>query len=68
MEISKGQWIIIIILVLSFIAMAGFVAFALAAILSFGPAYLYLKSIRNAEETDREPWSAIRVTFVWGGV
>ena len=68
MEISKGQWIIIIILVLSFIAMAGFVAFVLAAILSFGPAYLYLKSIRNAEETDREPWSAIRVTFVWGAV
>ena len=68
MEISKGQWIIIIILGLSFIAMAGFVAFVLAVILSFGPAYLYLKSIRNAEETDREPWSAIRVTFVWGAV
>ena len=68
MEISKGQWIIIIILGLSFIAMAGFVAFVLATILSFGPAYLYLKSIRNAEETDREPWSALRVTFVWGAV
>ena len=50
------------------IATAGFVAFSLAAVLSFGPAYLYLKSIRNAEETDREPWSALRTVFVWGAV
>ena len=68
MEITRGQWIIIILLTLSFIAMAGFVAFGLAAALSFGPAYLYLKSIRNAEETDREPWSALQTTFVWGAV
>jgi len=68
MEISRGQWIIIIILTLSFIATAGFVAFVLAAVLSFGPAYLYLKSIRNAEETDREPWSALQTVFVWGAV
>ena len=68
MEISRGQWIIIILLTLSFIAAAGFIAFAIAAILSFGPAYLYLKSIRNAEETDREPWSALQTVFVWGAV
>ena len=68
MEISRGQWIIIIILTLSFIATAGFVAFVLAAVLSFGPAYIYLKSIRNAEETDREPWSALQTVFVWGAV
>ena len=68
MEISRGQWIIIILLTLSLIATAGFVAFSLAAVLSFGPAYLYLKSIRNAEETDREPWSALRTVFVWGAV
>ena len=68
MEITRGQWIIIILLTLSFIATAGFVAFGLAAALSFGPAYLYLKSIRNAEETDREPWSALQTTFVWGAV
>ena len=68
MEISRGQWIIIILLTLSFIAAAGFIAFAIAAILSFGPAYLYLKSIRSAEVTDREPWSALRTAFVWGAV
>ncbi|OIR20863.1 MAG: hypothetical protein BEU01_03355 [Marine Group III euryarchaeote CG-Epi4] len=68
MEITRGQWIIIILLSLTFIATAGFIAFALATVLSFGPAYLYLKSIRNAEETDREPWSALRTVFVWGAV
>ncbi|MDG1544707.1 MAG: PrsW family intramembrane metalloprotease [Candidatus Poseidoniia archaeon] len=68
MEITRGQWVIIVLLTLSFIATAGFVAFSLAAVLSFGPAYLYLKSIRNAEETDREPWSALQTVFVWGAV
>ena len=68
MEITKGQWIIIILLTLMFVAMAGFVAFVIAVVLSFGPAYLYLKSIRNAEETDKEPWSALRTTFIWGAV
>ena len=68
MEITRGQWIIIILLTLSFIATAGFIAFATAAILSFGPAYLYLKSIRNAEETDKEPWSALQTVFIWGAV
>ena len=68
MEISRGQWIIIILLTLSFVAMAGFIPFVIAVVLSFVPAYLYLKSIRNAEENDREPWSALRTTFVWGAV
>ena len=68
MEITRGQWIIIILLTLSFIATAGFIAFATAAVLSFGPAYLYLKSIRNAEETDQEPWSALQTVFIWGAV
>ncbi len=68
MEISRGQWIIIILLTLSFIGMAGFIPFVIAVVLSFVPAYLYLKSIRNAEEMDREPWSALRTTFVWGAV
>ena len=48
--------------------MAGFIPFVIAVVLSFGPAYLYLKSIRNSEETDKEPWSALRTTFVWGAV
>tara|TARA_Y100001970_G_scaffold203770_1_gene248068 strand:+ start:577 stop:1527 length:951 start_codon:yes stop_codon:yes gene_type:complete len=48
--------------------MAGFIPFVIAVVLSFVPAYLYLKSIRNAEEMDREPWSALRTTFVWGAV
>ncbi|GIR28050.1 MAG: hypothetical protein CM15mP42_10000 [Methanobacteriota archaeon] len=68
MEITRGQWIIIILLTLSFIATAGFIAFATAAVLSFGPAYLYLKSIRNAEETGKEPWSALQTVFIWGAV
>ena len=68
MEITRGQWIIIILLTLSFIGMAGFIPFVIAVVLSFGPAYLYLKSIRNSEETDKEPWSALRTTFVWGAV
>ena len=68
MEITRGQWIIIILLTLSFIATAGFIAFVTAAVLSFGPAYLYLKSIRNAEETDKEPWSALQTVFIWGAV
>ena len=68
MEITRGQWIIIILRTLSFIATAGFIAFATAAVLSFGPAYLYLKSIRNAEETDKEPWSALQTVFIWGAV
>ncbi len=68
MEITRGQWIIIILLTLSFIATAGFIAFATAAVLSFGPAYLYLKSIRNAEENEREPWSALQTVFIWGAV
>ena len=50
------------------VAIAGFWAFALAAILSFGPAYFYLKSIRDAEKIDKEPWGALRLAFIWGAV
>ncbi len=68
MTLSKWQWIILILLVLSFIAMGGVFGFVLASLLSFIPAYYYLKSIRNAEEEDIEPWSALGTAFAWGAL
>jgi len=68
MELSKKQWIFVVILVLSFIGMGGVAGFIFAAVLSFVPAFFYLRSIRNSEEKDREPWDALKLAFAWGAV
>jgi len=68
MKLSKRQWFILIILVLGFVASSGILPFVFATILAFIPAYYYLKSIRNTEEKDVEPWEAIWTAFVWGGL
>ena len=68
MELSKKQWIFVVILVLSFIGMGGVAGFIFAAVLSFVPAFFYLRSIRNSEENDREPWDALKLAFAWGAV
>ena len=68
MELSRKQWIFVVILVLGFIAMGGVAGFIFAAILSFVPAYYYLRSIRNAEKTDKEPWDALKLAFAWGAI
>lgn len=68
MEISRTQAVFILFIILMMIGIGGFWPLVVATILSFGPAYLYLKSIRNAEEKDREPWSAVRTAFIWGAV
>jgi RsiW-degrading membrane proteinase PrsW (M82 family) len=43
-------------------------AFIGASLIAFIPAYMYLKSIRNAEQYDREPWGALRIAFAWGAI
>ena len=68
MSLSRKQWIIVIILSLSFIAAAGVLPFLFATILAFIPAYYYLKSIRNSEEEDVEPWATLWTAFAWGGI
>ena len=68
MQLSKKQWFILIILVLGFVGTSGILPFVFAAILAFIPAYYYLKSIRNTEEKDVEPWETIWTAFVWGGL
>ena len=68
MEISKRQWVFILLIVLMLVGIGGFWPFVIASVLSFGPAYLYLKSIRNSEKKDKEPWSAVKTAFIWGAV
>ena len=60
MVLSRKQWVFVIILVLTFIGMGGVAGFVFAATLSFVPAYYYLRSIRNSEEKDREPWDVLK--------
>ena len=67
-KLSKKQWFILIILVLTFIAMGGVLGFVFASLLSFVPAYFYLKSIRNSEKADVEPWETVGLAFVWGAL
>ena len=67
-KLSKKQWFILFLLVLTFIAMGDPVAFFLASILSFIPAYFYLKSIRDSEKKDVEPWETLGLAFVWGAL
>ena len=68
MKLSKKQWLILILLVLGFIATGGVIGFVFASLLSFIPAYYYLKSIRTAEKTDVEPWSTLGTAFAWGAL
>ena len=68
MELSRKQWIFVVILVLGFIAMGGVAGFLFAAILSFVPAYYYLRSIRDSEKKDKEPWDALKLAFAWGAI
>ena len=67
-KLSKKQWFILFILVLTFIAMGGVWGFVFASLFSFVPAYFYLKTIRNSEKTDVEPWETIGLAFVWGAL
>ena len=68
MQLTKRQWFILIILVVGFVAAAGVFPTIFAALLSFVPAYYYLKSIRHSEEKDVEPWETLRLAFVWGAL
>ena len=68
MSLSRKQWFILIILSLGFIGAAGFLPFVFATILAFVPAYYYLKSIRNSEEGNVEPWETLWTAFFWGGL
>jgi len=68
MELSRKQWVLVVTLCLLFIAMGGVAGFLFAAILSFVPAYYYLRSIRNSEVKDKEPWDALKLAFAWGAI
>ena len=68
MTLSRGQWIILIILIASLIGAQGFLPFLFATVLAFIPAYYYLRSIRNAEKEDVEPWETLWTSFAWGGI
>mgnify|MGYP001323608521 CR=1 FL=1 len=67
-KLSKKQLFILVILVVYFMSLGGPVAFFLAAILSFIPAYFFLKSIRDSEKKDVEPWETLGTAFVWGAL
>ena len=67
-KLTKKQWFILIILVFTFIAMGGILGFVFASLLSFIPAYFYLKSIRNSENEDVEPWETVGLAFAWGAL
>jgi len=68
MELSRKQWVLVVTLCLLFIAMGGVAGFLFAAILSFVPAYYYLRSIRNSEVKDKESWDALKLAFAWGAI
>ena len=68
MTLSRGQWIILIILIASLVGAQGFLPFLFATVLAFIPAYYYLRSIRNAEKEDVEPWETLWTSFAWGGI
>jgi len=53
---------------MTFIAMGGILGFVFASLLSFVPAYLYLRSIRDSEKEDVEPWETVGLAFVWGAL
>jgi len=67
-ELSIKQWVLLFILIISMIIISDITAFIGASLLAFIPAYMYLKSIRNTEQYDREPWEALRIAFAWGAI
>ena len=68
MKLSRGQWIILILLIASLVGAAGILPFLFATILAFIPAYYYLRTIRNSEVEDVEPWETLWTAFAWGGI
>ena len=67
-ELSVKQWVLLFILIIFMIIISDITAFIGASLIAFIPAYMYLKSIRNAEQYDREPWEALRIAFAWGAI
>ena len=67
-ELSIKQWVLLFILIISMIIISDISAFIGASLIAFIPAYMYLKSIRNTEQYDREPWEALRIAFAWGAI
>ena len=67
-ELSIKQWVLLFILIISMIIISDITAFIGASLIAFIPAYMYLKSIRNTEQYDREPWEALRIAFAWGAI
>ena len=67
-ELSVKQWFLLFILIFFMIIISDITAFIGASLIAFIPAYMYLKSIRNAEQYDREPWEALRIAFAWGAI
>ena len=67
-ELSVKQWVLLFILIISMILISDITAFIGASLIAFIPAYMYLKSIRNAEQYGREPWEALRIAFAWGAI
>ena len=67
-ELSVKQWVLLFILIIFMIIISDITAFIGASLIAFIPAYMYLKSIRNTEKYDREPWEALRIAFAWGAI
>ena len=67
-ELSIKQWVLLFILIISMIIISDITAFIGASLIAFIPAYMYLKSIRNTEQYDKEPWEALRIAFAWGAI
>ncbi len=67
-ELSIKQWVLLFILIIFMIIISDITAFIGASLLAFIPAYMYLKSIRNTEQYDKEPWEALRIAFAWGAI
>ena len=67
-ELSIKQVVLLFILIIIMIRISDITAFIGATFIAFIPAYMYLKSIRNAEQYGREPWEALRIAFAWGAI
>ena len=67
-ELSIKQWVLLFILLIFMIIISDITAFIGASLLAFIPAYMYLKSIRNTEQHDKEPWEALKIAFAWGAI
>jgi len=67
-ELSIKQVVLLFILIIIMIIISDITAFIGATFIAFIPAYMYLKSIRNAEKYGREPWEALKIAFAWGAI